>query len=259
VVVAARTRAGCAAVVDEIESGGGRAWALELDVARPDSIRAAVARARELTADVGPLGWLVNNAGIAESAPLLPREGATDEADALVRRHLEVNFHGARLMTEALLGDMLARDYGRIVNVASSAGLRGYAYASAYCASKFALVGYTLAAAHELERTGVKLNAVCPHYVDSPMLDASIAKLVAKTGRSAEETRAFFREQNPGGELITVDQVADAVALLLTGDQTATLLELDGSPNHALWTPNTPPLLVDESDEAFERDLGEEE
>ena len=81
----------------------------------------------------------MNNAGVAESAPFLPRDGG--DAEARVARHMEVNFHGPRRLTEALAPGMLARGYGRVVNVASSAGLRGYAYVSAYCASKHALVG----------------------------------------------------------------------------------------------------------------------
>ena len=85
---------------------------------------------------------------------------------------------GARHVMEALLPDMLRRGYGRVVNVASSAGLRGYAYVSAYCASNHALVGYSRAAALELERKGVTVNLVCPHYVDSPMTDESVRRIL---------------------------------------------------------------------------------
>jgi len=198
--------------------------AVALDVTDPDSIR-AVADER--------VDWLVNNAGIAESAPLL---GGGDE---LYQRHLDVNFHGARRLLEALVPAMKERRYGRIVNVASSAGLRGYAYVAAYCASKFALVGYTLAAAEELAGSGVTVNAVCPYYVDSPMLDQSISNLRAKTGKGADELRAFFAEQNPGGRILTPEEVADAVAALLTGEDSGTLAVLDGSDDLHVLTPNT--------------------
>jgi len=222
VLVAGRDTAACAGVVATIEAEGGEARTLALDVTEPASIQVA---AKER------VDWLVNNAGIAESAPLL------QGGDELFRRHLEVNFHGARRLTEAFVPAMKERGYGRVVNVASSAGLRGYAYVAAYCASKFALVGYTLAAADELAGSGVTVNAVCPYYVDSPMLDHSIENLREKTGKSAEELRALFAEQNPGGRILTPDEVADAVATLLTGEANATLVELDGAGTRVL-TPN---------------------
>ena len=180
------------------------------------SVRAGVARARafldELGNDGAPLGvdWLVNNAGIAESAPLLSRSGpgANDE---LFDRLLEVNFHGARRLVEELAPGMKERGYGRVVNVASMAGLRGYAYVAAYCASKFALVGYTLAASDELAKNGVTVNAVCPHYVDTSMLDRSVSNVMEKTGMDQDAARDFFRNENPGGRLVTVEEVAEAV------------------------------------------------
>src|SRR6185503_2304190 len=169
--------------------------------------------ARKVTGPFGTIDWLVNNAGIAESAPF------TDEKrEARFQRHFETNFHGARRLMEALIPGMEARGYGRVVNVASSAGLRGYAYVSAYCASKFALVGYSLALADELEGTGVRLNLVCPHYVDSPLLAESVQRLVQKTRMDERLAREFFRRSNPGERLITMDEVAGAVLHLLCGD-----------------------------------------
>lgn len=220
VLVAGRDRERADAVASSIVEGGGAAWPLELDVARGDSVAAAAARAAELA---GTVDWLVNNAGIAVSAPLLGGDGD------LYRTHMEVNFHGARRMVEALLPAMRAQEYGRIVNVASSAGLRGYAYVSAYCASKHALVGYTRAAALELEGSGVTVGAVCPHYVDSPMLDAAVARLVEKTGRTEAEARDFFRRENPGGRLVDPAEVAAACVALCTAGEGA-IVELDGSP-----------------------------
>ena len=120
VIIASRRRDACAALAAAIRAEGGQAWPLELDVAEDRSAQRAVAQARELAP--GPIDWLVNNAGIVKSAPLAPRQGSADE---LARWHLEVNYHGARRLVELLLPELLERGYGRIVNVASSAGLRG--------------------------------------------------------------------------------------------------------------------------------------
>ncbi len=215
VIAAARDPARAEAVAAEVRAAGGGARALALDVADP--------RAAERLAALGPLEGLVNNAGIAESAPL----ARSDEA--LVARHMEINFHGARRLAQALLSGMRERGRGCVVNVASSAGLRGYAYVSAYCASKFALVGWTLAAAAELEGSGVTVNAVCPHYVDSPMLEAAVRRIVERTGRGPDEARAFLAAQNPGGRLVRPDEVARAVRELVEGEETGVLLELDGA------------------------------
>lgn len=224
VLVAARGEEDCARTAAALVAHGARAWPLPLDVADPSSIAGAVCRAAALAHEVGPVDWLVNNAGVAVSAPLLGVE-----QEELAERHMQVNYHGARRLVEAFLPGMRARGTGRIVNVASSAGLRGYAYVSAYCASKFALVGYTLAAARELAGSGVTINAVCPHYVASPMLDEAVARVVARTGRPADEVREFFRRENPSGRLVTVGAVAAAVRDVLLGGENGTLLELDGS------------------------------
>jgi NAD(P)-dependent dehydrogenase (short-subunit alcohol dehydrogenase family) len=139
---------------------------------------------------------------------------------------------------EALIPGMEARGYGRVVNVASSAGLRGYAYVSAYCASKFALVGYSLALADELEGTGVHVNLVAPHYVDSPMLAESVQRLVKKTKLQETTAREFFRRSNPGERLVTMDEVAGAVVHLLRGEAQGTILELDGGAERHVLHPN---------------------
>lgn len=219
VLVAARDLAACRGVGAAIQAAGGSAQALELDVADPTAAQGLVERLAEL----GPIDWLVNNAGIAQSAPL------ARTYEALVARHMEVNFHGARRLAQALLPAMRERGHGRIVNVASSAGLRGYAYVSAYCASKFALVGWTLAAADELAGSGVTLNAVCPHYVDSPMLAAAVHTIRAKTKQSEGEARAFLAGQNPGGRLVQPEDVAHAVRELCAGEESGVLVELDGA------------------------------
>ena len=226
VFVAARSQEACIDVSDEIRRGGGTAWPIHLDVGDPESVQQAVEDAIDLAHAIGPVDWLVNNAGFVESRPFLDhgRETGVDGYE----RHLRINFHGPRWMIEALVPGMIERGYGRVVNVASSAGLRSYAYAAAYGASKHALVGYSQAAAQELAKTRVTMNLVCPHYVDSPMTDDSVARIVGKTGRTAEDTRAFLAKQNPGGTLIGVDEVADVAWQLLAGDRNGALVELLG-------------------------------
>jgi NAD(P)-dependent dehydrogenase (short-subunit alcohol dehydrogenase family) len=226
VIVAARTSAQCSAVDTSIRQAGGRAWPLTLDVGVRTEIAAGIERARKLAIEIGPVDWLVNNAGIAHSAPFLAH-GRDREVDQY-EEHLRVNFHGARWMIEALLPGMVERKYGRIVNMASSAGLKSYAYAAAYGASKHALVGYSQAAAQELRRGPVTMNLVCPHYVDSPMTDESVARIVEKTKKSEGEVRKFLASQNPGGTLVTVEEVAGAVWELLSGEQNGALVELVG-------------------------------
>ena len=202
----------------------GGVHAVTLDLADPRSIDAGWGHA--CAAVDGPIDVLVNNAGVARSAPVGRQELDGQDLD---RFHLEVNYLGAARLTRLALPGMIAAGRGRIVNVASSAGLRGYAYVSSYCASKHALVGWSRAAAEELRSKGVCVNLVCPHYVDSPMTDASVARIAATTGRSAAEARAFLAAQNPGGRLVTPGEVAAAVAELVGGDVSGALIELDGT------------------------------
>lgn len=227
VIVAARGRAGCERVRGEIEDAGGRAAVLELDVGDPDSIAAAARRAGEL--GLGPVEWLVNNAGIAESAPLLRGAERDARGEDLYERHLRIDFHGSRRVTEAFLPAMLEVGSGRVVHVASSAALRGYAYVSAYCAAKHALLGYARAAALELGPRGVTTNVVCPHYVDTPLTQASAERIAAVSGRSVAEALERLAAQNPGGRLVTPEEVAAAVVALLEGPANGRVVELDGS------------------------------
>lgn len=226
VICAARSLEACTEVADEIVARGGRAYPAYLDVADPDTIRPGLADALHDARGDGPILWLVNNAGIADTAPFL-RHGRASGAD-VYDRHMRVNFHGARRLIEEFAPAMLERKHGRIVNIASSAGLRGYAYAAAYVASKHALVGYSRCAALELARSGVALNLVCPHYVESPMTEGTVARIVEKTKKSADETRAFLAAQNPGGTLISPDEVADVVLQFLQGDANGRIAELVG-------------------------------
>ncbi|MFM8677989.1 MAG: SDR family NAD(P)-dependent oxidoreductase [Alphaproteobacteria bacterium] len=179
--------------------------AVSADVADPDAVAAAFALARQ---GFGPVSILVNNAGQAQSAPFL----RTDLE--LWRRMIDVNLTGTMLCSQAALPGMLEAGWGRIVNVASTAALKGYAYVSAYCAAKHGVVGLTRALAAEVARSGVTVNAVCPGYTQTDLLSASIANVVARTGRDAEAARGMFAASNPQGRVLEPGEVAQAVLWL---------------------------------------------
>ena len=182
-----------------------RLHAVAADVADAAAVVRAFADARRR---FGPITLLVNNAGQAASAPALK----TDLA--LWQQMLAVNLTGTWLCTQAALPDMLAAGGGRVVNVASTAAQRGYAYVSAYRAAKHGVLGLTRALALELAAKGVTVNAVCPGYTETDLLQASIDNITAKTGRSATEARAQLAAGNPQSRLIQPAEVASAVLWL---------------------------------------------
>jgi 3-hydroxybutyrate dehydrogenase len=179
--------------------------AVRCDVADEASVAAAFA---EATRAFGPVAILVNNAGAAESAPFLR------SSLELLRRMLDVNLIGTFLCSRAALPDMLEAGFGRIVNVASIAGLKGAAYVSAYCAAKHGVVGLTRALALETATKGITVNAVCPSYTDTEMAQRAIANIVEKTGRSVAEAEAELVRKNPQGRLIRPEEVAATVLWL---------------------------------------------
>jgi NAD(P)-dependent dehydrogenase (short-subunit alcohol dehydrogenase family) len=189
------------------------AFPVALDVTSQGTVEDAFEAAR---ARHGPVHILVNNAGIAPSAPF----HGTDLA--LWNETLAVNLTGAFLCTRAALPDMLAAGWGRIVNVASVCALKGYAYVTAYCASKHGLLGLTRALAHETARRGVTVNAVCPGYVDTDIIAESIQRIAAKTKLSEAEARESLHRFNPQGRLIAPREVASAIAWLCGQDGAAT-------------------------------------
>ena len=179
--------------------------AVAADVANPEQITQAFEAARQR---FGPVHILVNNAGQAASAPFLK----TDLA--LWQKMLAVNLTGTMLCTQAALPDMLAVGWGRVVNVASTAGQTGYAYVAAYCAAKHGVVGLTRSLALEMAKKGITVNAVCPGYTETDIVATSIENIVAKTGRSEAEARAEFVKSTPQGRLVQPHDAADAGAWL---------------------------------------------
>lgn len=176
------------------------------DVTSDEAIARGLEKAR---AAFGPVSILVNNAGEAPSATF-------DKTDLSLWQHiLDVDLTGVFRVTKAVLGDIRPQGKaGRIINVASTAGLTGYAYVSAYCAAKHGVIGLTRALALELAKSGVTVNAVCPGFTDTPLLDKAVETIVAKTGRTPEEARASLASGNPQGRLVTPEEVADTVLWL---------------------------------------------
>ena len=184
------------------------------DVTDPDSVAKAFAAAR---ARFGEIAILVNNAGQAGSSPFLK----TDLQ--LWRRMISANLDGTFHCSQAALPNMLAVGWGRIVNIASTAGLAGYAYVSAYCAAKHGVVGLTRALALEVATKGITVNAVCPGFTDTEMTRETVANIVEKTSRTPEQAQTELVSRNPQKRLVQPEEVANAVAwLCLPGSEAVT-------------------------------------
>lgn len=189
------------------------AQGVQCDVADEASVAAAFTRARDR---YGAIDILINNAGVTPSAPLHKMDLATWNAT------IAINLTGAFLCARAALDDMYAAKWGRIVNVASVAGLKGGAYISAYCASKHGMIGMTRALAQETAKRGVTVNAICPGYVDTDVIPRAVQGIVSKTRLSEDEARASLYAGNPQGRLITADEVASAILWLCSDGAAAT-------------------------------------
>jgi 3-hydroxybutyrate dehydrogenase len=212
-VAAALTRAGAAVTVigrtegplRDVVAAGDAAGCGIADVTDAAEIKQQVTVAE---AARGPIAILINNAGTVESGPFA-------KADPTIFRTMwNVHLMGAVHTSQAVLPGMVERGFGRIVNVASTAGLKGYAYVTAYCAAKHALVGLTRALAAETATRGVTVNAVCPGYTDTELVRDSIARVAAKSGRPQSDVLAEYQKDAPIGRLIRPDAVAAAVLYL---------------------------------------------
>ena len=221
VVVTGGTKGIGKAIVERFESAGDRV----VGVGRATCDVTDEGQVQALFEETGRVDVLVNNAGLAEGAPL-----TRTTLDAW-RRHLEVNATGAFLCTRAVLGGMLERGEGRIVTVASTAGIRGARYTAAYTAAKHAAVGLMRAVAAETAGTGVTANAVCPGWVRTEMMRRAVERIAATTDRDEEQAEAALVAQMPLGRALEADEVAAAVAFLASPEAAAIngqTLVLDG-------------------------------
>lgn len=182
-----------------------RIIAISADVTDADAMASAIAEAVDRN---GAPTIVVANAGSAESAPFQRTDAA------LFRATLDVNLTGVFNTFQAAFVKMNRARPGRMIAIASTAGLKGYAYVSAYCAAKHGVIGLVRSLAQELARTGVTVNAICPGFTDTPMLHRSIDNIVEKTGRSRDEAEASLRDVNPQGRFIQPEEIADTVLWL---------------------------------------------
>ena len=213
VTVMSRTRGDIDRLADEI-----RAYAVRIDVGDPASVEAAFMAA-------GPVDVLVNNAAVVRPSEVL-------ETDVRVwEEHLKINLTGAFLCSLKVLPGMINRGRGRIVNISSTAGLKGFSHLAAYCASKHGLIGFTRALAAEVGDKGVTVNAICPGFVDSPMTTAIVDGIAERTEATAEEVLNLFKSRSPQDRLFSPEEVANTV-FWLAGEEARGIngqqLTLDG-------------------------------
>jgi NAD(P)-dependent dehydrogenase (short-subunit alcohol dehydrogenase family) len=191
-----------------------RTAAVVCDVSDPESVVRAFAQA---VRDRGPVEVLVNNAGVAAASTFAE---TTLES---WRQLIAVNLTGTFLCTQQVLPAMLKAENGRIINIASTAGLQGYSRVAAYCAAKHGVVGLTRALAAETARTGVTVNVVCPGYIEgSAMLKSAIANVSRFTGKSADGARAILAKQSPTGAFVSLDDVVAKVRWLCSEEAAGT-------------------------------------
>jgi 3-hydroxybutyrate dehydrogenase len=219
-VAAALTGAGAAVTVigrseqplrDAVEAGDAAGYGVA-DVTDAAQVGMTIEMAEK---ERGPVTILVNNAGSVETGPFAKAE------PRVFQNMWNVHLMGAVHASQAVLPGMVAGGFGRIVNVASTAGLKGYPYVSAYCAAKHALVGLTRALAAETARRGVTVNAVCPGYTDTELVRDSIERVAAKTGRARTDVLAEYERDAPIGRLIRPEEVAAAVLYLCSTEAAA--------------------------------------
>jgi len=192
------------------------------DLTDADQIATAFAAA---VAAHGRINVLVNNAGASGAVPF----AKMDEAHFTAM--MDANARSTFLCCRAVVGDMLAAASGRIINIASTAGLKGYAYVASYCAAKHAVVGLTRALAIELARKGVTVNAICPGFVETPMTVESVRNIMSKTGRTEDQARADLAAMNPQKRLVQPEEIAAMavqLALPAAGGINGQVIAIDG-------------------------------
>jgi NAD(P)-dependent dehydrogenase (short-subunit alcohol dehydrogenase family) len=191
-----------------------KAQAITVDVTDQESVEDAFADARQ---KFGPVTILVNNAGAAHSGPF-SRMDMTDWQSML-----DINLSGVFDCTRRVFDDMKEVNWGRIINITSTAGLKGYPYVTAYCAAKHGVIGLTRALALEAARTGITVNAICPGYTNTEMLAGALDNIIDKTSMSHEEAEDQLKELNPQHRFIEPEEVAATVAwLCLPGSESIT-------------------------------------
>ncbi len=222
VALSARSADELRKVAEDIRAAGGEAFPFPLDLTDLSAIEVIAER---IGAEVGPVSIVVNNAGLARSAPF----HRTSRED--LERMMAVNYVAPFWVIRSVLPGMLERRFGRIVNVASTAGRTGHRYTAAYTASKHALVGLTRALAVEVAGRGITVNAVCPGWTETDLLDDAVENIARTTGRSREEAVEALARQNPMGRLLKPEEIARAVVFLAdpaAGGITGQLLGVDG-------------------------------
>ena len=195
--------------LEEVADGLDGAQPVPFDVTDEAAVEEGLKTATER---FGPVDVLINNAGAADSSPF------TRTTPDAWRAMLDVNLTGVFLMSRAVLPGMVERGWGRIVSIASTAGLKGYAYVAAYCAAKHGVIGMTRSLALEVAQKGVTVNAVCPGYTETELLSESVENIVDKTGVSEDEARAQLLESNPQGRFVSPEEVAEAATWLMSSN-----------------------------------------
>lgn len=205
----ARSMDGLSSVAAEIEAVGGTAVPIRIDVGDARSIETATSAVIE---KLGNVHIVVNNAGIAKSVNVLKMD------DAHWQSHLDINLTGTFRVTRAFLPGMIAEGWGRVINIASTAGKVGFQYTAAYCASKHGVIGFTRALALEMALKNITANAICPGYVNTEMTSAAARNIAEKTGGSEADAIAWLKKISPQNRFVEPEEIA-AVAVMLASEQ----------------------------------------